>query len=332
MDEITKGQEELERRREEHRREVERHNRGQVDPIPTPVKSFFQGLPGELCESPSPDATPKYPMATHKPPPRICDYCGAEVEPICADAFDPPRWGPGSCNCQQSRDHYAQVAREDAETKRSNEIQGLLDGAGLTNGRAGRMSFETWEADRNRPDSSLGVGKALAYARKVQRDGRNWLFLHGPYGVGKTHLAIAILRELVIRRRWRARMVVWPEHCAAVQESWDGGNGPTEGQLWNRMRNATVLLIDDLDKRQPSAWALGKLYEIIEMRYSKERPTIITANRNLEQLSDMWRNVWLGKSKGWQTQQIRDAGGAIVSRVGGQLWGVIEMTGDDQRW
>jgi DNA replication protein DnaC len=110
------------------------------------------------------------------------------------------------------------------------------------------MSFESWDVGRT-PTSLRALTSALAYAEEVEKGPRCWLFLQGAYGLGKTHLAIAILRRLAYERLWRPRVVVWPEHCSAVQRSWDDKNGPTETQLWGKMRDAAVLLIDDLDKR-----------------------------------------------------------------------------------
>jgi DNA replication protein DnaC len=193
------------------------------------------------------------------------------------------------------------------------------------------MALDTWDTTRF-PDAARAYDSALSYIQGEAGE-RNWLYLHGPYGVGKTHLAVGIIRALIETRLWPAYATVWPEHCAHVQETWDAAySGVTEGQLWGRMRDVKLLLIDDIDKRHPSPWAMGKLYEVIERRYRMERATIFTANRSFNDLSAFWSSIDLGKANQWKAVQIADAGSATMSRIVGQLWGTIEMRGKDQRW
>jgi len=81
-------------------------------------------------------------------------------------------------------------------------------------------------------------------------------------------------------------------------------------------------VLDDIDKRAPTEWALGKFYELIDYRCLRLLPTILTANRNLEELSSFWS----------RNEQTQDLAGAIVSRMVGQLSEVIEFSGRDYRF
>jgi DNA replication protein DnaC len=201
----------------------------------------------------------------------------------------------------------------------------------MAEGKWSEMMLSTWDSTRF-PDAARAYDVVRDYVTAVRAGGNNWLYLCGPYGIGKTHLAVSAVRALIETNFWPAYAVVWPEHCAQVQESWDAGySGQSEGQLWNRMRGAKLLLIDDLDKRYPTPWAIGKLYEIVEHRYRLEKPTIITANRSIDTLAAFWGNIDMGRDQ-WKALQIQDAGSAIMSRIAGQLWGAIEMRGKDQRW
>lgn len=327
MDEIQRGQEELMRRREQHEREA-----GSRETVPLPDlvrRHLADSSPSTSARRSSVSGAGE---AQAPPEPRTCEYCEAAVPWLEVRIADRVRYAPGVCDCAGAQ--AARVAAEDERRRatRHSHVANLLHGAGLLSGKWSRMTLETWERDRNLPSSRSALETALEYVRNVPEGERNWLYLHGPYGTGKTHLAVAIVRQLAFDRLWMPRAVVWPEHCAQVQESWDDSRGPTEAQLWGRMRRAKVLLIDDLDKRRPSAWAAQKLFEVIERRYREERPTIITANRSLEALDSEWGNIWMGRSRQWEAQQIQDATRAIISRIVGQLWGTVEMTGQDQRW
>lgn len=190
---------------------------------------------------------------------------------------------------------------------------------GLEEGLYARMSLDGWEY---RDASSLDAAKKLeGYLESAQHGSRNWLFLSGSYGLGKTHLAVASLKYLSFSRHWEPLLVRWSEYCSRIQQSWHSANADSEYDLWRRAANVTLLVLDDIDKRASSEWAIGKLYELIDYRYVRRLPTILTANRNLETLSDYWS----------RNEQMQDLARAIISRIIGQLSAVIEFSGRDYR-
>jgi len=230
------------------------------------------------------------------------------------------------CNCEDSqRERLIEQLDE-----RDRQAGALIINAGLQAGKLAQFTFERWQVKRNRPWSERALPAAQDYVKSVEQGCANWMFLHGPYGVGKTHLATATLRQVAFERMWTPCYIVWPAHCSAVQQSWDNDNGAgkSEGQLWAQMRSADILLIDDIDKRDPTAWAVGKLYEVIDFRQLRERPTIITANRSVRQLEAYWSR---SQRKG-DAETIRDTSAAILSRIVGQLCVTVEFGGADQRW
>lgn len=225
-----------------------------------------------------------------------------------------------------------QVKERDDEIRRleARAAQYLMS-AKIHQGRYDRMTFETWDSGRH-PQASKALVAVLDYAATVQQGQPNLLYLYGPYGTGKTHLAIAALRHIITCRidegknGWRGYFADWSEHCSTVQQSWDrdsNGAGPSERQLWGMMKLADVLVLDDLDKRAPTEWAIGKLFEVVQYRYIRERATIVTANRSIEDLQAIWQAD--------KKLFVKDTGGAILSRVMGQLWGQVHIGGYDQR-
>ena len=88
-------------------------------------------------------------------------------------------------------------------------------------------------------------------------------------------------------------------------------------------RAAGILLIDDVDKIDTTGWAIQKLYEVVDYRLIHLRPTVVTANHSLDQL----RRIW-GRSR---IEHIADTGAAILSRIEGELFTVVEFAGPDQR-
>lgn len=236
------------------------------------------------------------------------------------------------CECEQAQAAKNEAEKAEAAKELEKRVNGLTAYAGINIGRYARMTFDNFDTGRHK-NAGHHRNEAMRYSLEVQPGQPNLLFMHGPYGAGKTHLAVAILHSVILYRiddnwgnGWSAYFADWTEHCSAVQQSWDrdkGEAGPSESKLWGSMRNCSILVIDDLDKRQPGEWAMGKLFEVVQHRYIREKPMVITANHSLEQLAEIWQ----GSNKAY----IRDIGGAILSRFMGQLWGQLHVNGPDQR-
>lgn len=218
-----------------------------------------------------------------------------------------------TCECRyremKARERRARIA----------DLHESIRKQGLEDGLYGRMTLDGWEC---RDASCEGSAKILeCYLRSAVFGSRNWLYLHGGYGLGKTHLAVAALKYLCIENQWEPLLVKWSEYCSRIQQSWHNSDADSEYDLWRRAANVTLLVLDDIDKRASSEWTLGKLYDLIDYRYVRQLPTIMTANRSLEALSTYWA----------RTEQMQDLAKAIVSRTIGQLSAVIEFSGHDYR-
>lgn len=228
------------------------------------------------------------------------------------------------CPCSAGQALAQVQAQDDADIGRLSRINELLHDSGLTGGNYRRFRFDTWDKSCNAPSSEKAYDLVMAYTENVQIDEKNWLYVCGDYGLGKTHISVAAIRRILFNRLWPARVTVWPELCQATKETWGANFGPSEAQLWARVRTARVLLIDDIDKTSTGEWAMGKLYALINYRLNKMLPTIITANDSLIDLREKW---------GGSTQRhVHDLGLAVLSRIAEGLCGGVKIEGDDQRW
>ncbi len=126
---------------------------------------------------------------------------------------------------------------------------------------------------------------ALAFARHPH----GWLLLSGGFGVGKTHLAAAIANE-VTGRGDEALFVLVPDLLDHLRASFSPGSEEPYDELFDRLRNTPLLVLDDLGAESPTAWAQEKLFQLFNHRYLRRLPTVITTNRPIEAIEPRLRS------------------------------------------
>ena len=120
--------------------------------------------------------------------------------------------------------------------------------------------------------------KALEYLNEPDS---KWFFICGQSGSGKTHICTAIAGGLM-ERGHRVKYFQWVRDSLRLKQlTGDREQYETELEKWV---SAPILYIDDLFKADITDADIRLLYEILNKRYNKCLPTIISSERNLEQL------------------------------------------------
>lgn len=126
---------------------------------------------------------------------------------------------------------------------------------------------------------------ALQIARQVAEEyaagPSGWLVLTGPSGSGKTHLAAAIANTILDRNEG-ALWVFVPDFLDHLRTTFSPHSEISYDDLFSTVRDAPVLVLDDLGAQSSSPWAEEKLYQILAHRYDARRPTVITTSKLID--------------------------------------------------
>ena len=130
-----------------------------------------------------------------------------------------------------------------------------------------------------------GLEEAFEAAVRYARDPKGWLFFHGNCGVGKTHLAVAIAHE-VMRQDRTVLFAVVPDLLDHLRSTFDPATSVAYDQRFHDIRNAWLLVLDDLGTENTTPWAREKLYQIFNHRYNEQLPTVITSNQDFKRIEE----------------------------------------------
>lgn len=123
--------------------------------------------------------------------------------------------------------------------------------------------------------------KAAEQARRLAEEfpvASRGLFLEGQPGVGKTHLAAAVLKRVIERTGARGLFYDTRELLKLIRSTYDASIRTTETEVLSPVMKADLLVLDDLGAEKPSEWVEETLNLIVNTRYNEKRLTIFTSN------------------------------------------------------
>jgi DNA replication protein DnaC len=148
-----------------------------------------------------------------------------------------------------------------------------------------RISSQLPAAQRDQLVEALSVAKRYVDGFLDAATGRfreTGLLFTGPPGAGKSHLAVAVLSELLDRYRVHGRFVDFSSLLHQIQATFDPSSVDSKHAILDPLIDAEVLVLDELGAQEPTPWVRDILYLIINQRYARRRPTIFTTNYRLQ--------------------------------------------------
>jgi DNA replication protein DnaC len=103
------------------------------------------------------------------------------------------------------------------------------------------------------------------------------LFL-GNCGVGKTHLAVALLKNVITEMGDSGLFYDFRDLLREIQGSWNSVSQTSELEVLQPVLEANILVLDELGANKPTEWVRDTIAHIINCRYNEKKLTIFTSN------------------------------------------------------
>ncbi|MBT6295070.1 MAG: ATP-binding protein [Nitrospina sp.] len=155
---------------------------------------------------------------------------------------------------------------------------------------------------------------------------RGLLFMGGP-GLGKTHLVVSILKQLILEEEVHGKFVDFFQLLSDIRHGYS--HDQSEMSLIEPYLNSSVLVIDELAKGRNNEWEQTILDQFISSRYNAaDKITLFTTNYSDRCSTSNDKN---GRITSLQKQSLEEkVGDRILSRLA-QMCDFIKMEGEDYR-
>ncbi len=231
------------------------------------------------------------------PKPEKCKYCGKTLYYECVVLMgqamiwnlEKPR-----CDCEKAvafwkgwdaKQEKIKKEKELAEEQelRKQKIESILGKSGIKKRYLSR-TIDSFSVTAENKKSFEVATDYIKNFREYFTQGKG-LYLEGPCGTGKTHLAIAIALA-IINTGVPVICKTSIDILGDIKRCYERNSEVTEEEVLEAYKTVDLLIIDDLGKEQVTEWSVPVLYSILNERYEALLPTIITTNYNTTALAE----------------------------------------------
>jgi DNA replication protein DnaC len=221
---------------------------------------------------------------------QICAHCGRELAaeffafpPALQRKYQRPgEWYYHPCTpeCEKKNEQREwELARRDARVATLRERSGLSKRMrGYTLGNFKPYVSNTAGRARTKVDEYLENWEE-------NREAGRGLYFCGGIGTGKTHLAVAVMNELMRKKRVPSLFVTVPELLDNLRETYNKP-GRNLDEWMDAVQNADFLVLDDLGSERATEWVRERIFVIVNHRYREALPTVFTSNTGPKDLAE----------------------------------------------
>lgn len=157
-------------------------------------------------------------------------------------------------------------------------------------------NFSMRENEKLPAGEQKSLEKAFRASQNYAEHPKGWLVLQGTYGCGKTHLAAAIGNYRDATGEQVIFQVV-PDLLDHLRATFNPASNISYDSLFEQIRTAPLLILDDLGTQSSTPWAKEKLFQLLNYRYETRLPTVITTTASLDEMDPRIRSRMLDTSR-----------------------------------
>jgi DNA replication protein DnaC len=163
---------------------------------------------------------------------------------------------------------------------------------GMTRNRLAEMQFgDLVESSGWSATERASFRAAVTTARDYAEEPEGWLVILGANGCGKTHLAAAVANKAVARGA-SVFFAVVPDLLDHLRKTFHPNADQLYDELFDQVRNAALLVLDDMGAHSSTPWAEEKLYQVVNYRTLSHLPTIVTTDLKPEGVQQVHPRIY----------------------------------------
>ena len=212
-----------------------------------------------------------------------CKTCNEQIDGEPVELINTKFIFTKACKCNQER------KRLEEERERQNKIADIKRRCFV---ERNQENFTFANCDSH-TDKAL-IGKLKKYVEEFEEMKKNniGLIIYGGIGTGKTFLSCSVLNDVIEKYLYECKIINFSQILNDLQK---GGFNLDRNEYIGNLTSKTLLVFDDFGIERDTEYALEQIYNVINARYQKEKPTIITTNLDYKDLENGGQDLMLSR-------------------------------------